>query len=115
MAQTRDTFAQDWEQAWNSHDIDVILAHYHEDIEFHSQKAQPILGTTLIKGKPQLRTYWSQALMRQPNLEFRVQDVFFGADMMVITYLNHNNILAAETLYFDADDMVFRAAACHRP
>lgn len=115
MTQTLDTFAKDWEEAWNSHNIDVILAHYREDIEFRSQKAQPILGTTEIKGKDELRRYWSQALIRQPNLRFRVQDVFLGADMMVITYLNHNDILAAETLYFDTDGLVFRASACHRP
>ena len=48
MTQTLDTFAKDWEEAWNSHSIDVILAHYREDIEFRSQKAQPILGTCLL-------------------------------------------------------------------
>lgn len=34
--------------------------------------------------------------------------------MLVITYTNHRAVLAAETLYFDDDGMVYKAAACHR-
>ncbi len=59
--------------------------------------------------------YWSAALKRQPDLQFRVQDVFEGHKMLVISYLNHRGVLAAETLYFDEAGLVYQAAACHRP
>ncbi|MFM8802009.1 MAG: hypothetical protein ACKOEE_15870 [Tagaea sp.] len=42
-------------------------------------------------------------------------DIAVGYRMLVITYLNHRGMLAAETLYFDTDGMVYMAAACHRP
>ncbi len=27
-------FAQDWQDGWNSHDLDRIMAHYHEEVVF---------------------------------------------------------------------------------
>lgn len=108
-------FAESWECGWNSHDLDVILSHYRDDVVFRSQKAVPLVGHGEVVGKAALRAYWSEALRRQPDLKFRVQDVLVGYRMLVITYLNHRGMLAAETLYFDTDGMVYMAAACHRP
>ncbi|WP_262386497.1 hypothetical protein ROLI_026260 [Roseobacter fucihabitans] len=107
-------FARQWEAGWNSHDLDRILSHYHADILFHSRKAQALTGKGVIKGREALRAYWTAALEAQPQLAFRIQDVFAGYNMTVISYLNHRDVLAAETFYFDADGIVTQAAACHR-
>ena len=107
-------FAKDWEAGWNSHDLDRILSHYRADIVFRSRKAVPLTGAGEIVGRDALRAYWAAALEKQPDLRFRVQDVFYGHEMLVIAYRNHRAVLAAETLYFDADGMVYQAAACHR-
>ncbi len=29
-------FAQEWLNAWNSHDLEAIMAHYAEDVIFYS-------------------------------------------------------------------------------
>lgn len=107
-------FAVSWEQGWNSHNLEEIMAHYRDDVVFRSKKAIPLVGGGEIHGKEALRTYWATALKGQADLKFTVQDVFEGYEMMVISYLNHKDVLAAETLYFDADGLVFQAAACHR-
>ena len=107
-------FAVEWEAAWNSHDIDRILSHYSDDIVFRSRKAIPLVGTGEVRGKAKLRSYWTAALKRQPDLKFSVQNVFEGHEMMVISYQNHRGILAAEILYFDRDGFVHHAAACHK-
>lgn len=107
-------FAAEWEACWNSHDLDRILSHYREDIVFRSRKAIPISGTGEIIGKAALRAYWASALERQSDLHFRTQDIFKGHQMLVISYLNHRDVLAAETLYFDEHGKVSHAAACHR-
>jgi ketosteroid isomerase-like protein len=108
------TFARTWEEGWNSHDLDVIMSHYHDDIVFRSRKAIPLVRSGEILGKKALREYWDAALARQPNLKFRIQDVFEGYEMLVVSYVNHRDILSTETLYFDADGKVVQAAACHR-
>ena len=107
-------FAADWAAAWNSHDLTRIMAHYRDDIRFNSRKAVALVGTGLLNGKAALRDYWTRALTRQPDLHFTVVDVFAGHDMCVITYRNHRNVLAAETLHFDENGLVYAASACHR-
>ena len=106
-------FACEWEEGWNSHDLDRIMSHYRDDIIFRSRKALPVVGSGEIVGKESLRSYWSAALERQPDLRFRVVDVFEGHEIAVIVYTNHRNISATETLYFDVEGKVFQAAACH--
>lgn len=107
-------FAKSWEDGWNSHDLDRIMAHYRADIVFRSRKAVSLVGAGEIHGTKALRAYWSAALERQPDLRFSVQDVFAGYEMLTIRYENHNGITATETLFFDLDGMVFQAAACHQ-
>jgi len=106
-------FAKAWEQGWNSHDLDVIMSHYREDIVFRSKKAIPLVGKGEIKGKQNLLDYWAAALKLQPDLKFLVQEIFEGHNMLVISYLNHRDVLAAETLYFDDKGQVYQAGACH--
>ena len=108
-------FAQDWQDGWNSHDLNRILAHYHKDVVFRSLKAQALVGRGELMGRHELRRYWAKALERQPDLKFQVQEVFQGYQMMTLSYRNQNNIFATKTVYFNAEGLVFRAAACHRP
>ena len=107
-------FAKAWEEGWNSHDLDMIMSHYRDDIVFRSLKAAALVGQGEVIGKAALRSYWAAALERQPDLRFRDQEVFAGYQVMVISYLNHRDILATETLYYDRNEKVYQAAACHR-
>ena len=106
-------FARDWALGWNSHDLDRIMAHYREDVIFRSRKAVPLTGHGELRGKADLRAYWQAALARQPDLAFRVEEVFEGHDTLVIVYTNHRGVRAAETLWFDGAGLVWQAAACH--
>ena len=107
-------FANDWEAAWNSHDLDRILSHYSDDVVFRSRKAIALVGTGEVIGKPALRTYWAAALAKQPDLSFSVQQVFEGRRMLVIIYINHKGVRAAETLRFNNAGLVVAASACHQ-
>lgn len=108
-----ESFVLSWEQGWNSHDLDVITSHYRDDIVFRSRKAIPLAGKGEIHGEQALREYWGAALTSQPDLKFRVRDVFEGHEMIVISYLDHRDVLACETLYVDEEGLLYQAAACH--
>lgn len=110
-----DAFAEAWESAWNAHALDRILAHYSDDVIFRSHKAMRLVGSGELRGKAALGDYWARALAAQPDLSFVVVDVLHGHGMLVITYRNQNNVLAAETLRFGADGLVVEASACHKP
>jgi hypothetical protein len=96
-------FAGRWVQAWNSHDVDAVLAHFVDDVVFTSQVAAQIVPESagVLRGKPALRAYWSAALARVPDLRFEVLGVYTGIDHVVINYRNHVGGLVCEVLRFD--------------
>lgn len=106
-------FADEWERAWNSHDLNRILCHYTDDVVFRSRKAVALVGAGELHGKAGLKAYWAKALQRQPDLNFSVCSVFNGHNMMVITYRNQHGVLAAETLMFNDEGRAYQASACH--
>lgn len=105
-------FARAWQAAWNSHDLDAIMAHYHEDVTFNSPKAALLTGASHVQGRAALRQYWALALEQQPNLQFSVCDVFEGAGLLVITYETHRNDKVAEVLKFGPTGKVVLGYAC---
>ena len=99
-----DAFVREWEAAWNAHDLDRILALYSDDVTFCSRKAVPFTGDGEVRGKSDLRRYWSQALRNQPDLRFTVQSVFVGYRTLVITYLNIDRSWRRKRWFLTAPD-----------
>ncbi|MEO0362977.1 MAG: nuclear transport factor 2 family protein [Pseudomonadota bacterium] len=106
-------WAAEWAAGWNAHDLDRIMTHYAEEIVFRSRKAIPLAGAGEVVGKPALRAYWAAALDRQPDLRFTVEAVYGGHRTLVVAYVNHRGVRAAETLWFGEDGRAVMAAACH--
>ena len=96
-------FAADWCEAWNAHDLDRVLQHFHEDIIFSSPVAARLFPKDggVVRGKAALRGYWQEGLRRLPNLRFTVQAVFAGVDTLVIQYLNQSGVSVSEVLIFE--------------
>lgn len=106
-------FAQEWINAWNSHDLDRILSHYSEDFEMQSpfitQLTDHASGT--LKGKTEIRSYWSKSLQKYPDLCFRLIEVLFSVDTICIYFHSKLNLRAMEWLRFDHSRHVI-AASC---
>ena len=98
-------FADEWVGAWNDHDVEAVLAHFHEDVVFSSPVAARLLPESggLIRGKPALRDYWVTALSILPDLHFEVVGVYGGESVVVINYRNQAGGLVNEVLMFDGD------------
>lgn len=98
-------FAQEWIDAWNSHDMERILSHYSDDFEMSSplivQRVSGSQGT--LNGKEALRAYWQPSLTSEPPLEFELMDVLVGVDSLTLYYNNVGRRTVAETLVFDAE------------
>ncbi len=96
------SFSKQWVDAWNAHDVESVLRHFHEDVVFTSPVAAKLLPETdgTVRGKPALRHYWTRALQRIPNLRFAVEGVYQGIDTVVIVYRNQDDGLVAEVLRF---------------
>jgi ketosteroid isomerase-like protein len=105
-------FAREWIAAWNSHDLEAILAHYSDAFEMSSPLIVQLAGEAsgTLQGKPAVRSYWSEALARMPDLHFELQEVFVGASSVVIFYRGPRGP-GAEAFWFDSEGRVYRAAA----
>ena len=108
------TFADEWIECWNSHDLDRILSHYADDICFHSPRAQLVTGTSPVNGKPALRAYWSKALSQSPDLEFSLIEYFLGVDCLSVHYVNHRDQRVIETFVFGEQGLVTESIACYQ-
>lgn len=95
-------FSTAWAAAWNAHDIDALLAHFHDDVVFTSPVAAQIVPGSggVIRGKDALRAYWSEGLRLIPDLHFTVERVFAGVGVLVISYRNQRGNLVDEVLVF---------------
>jgi ketosteroid isomerase-like protein len=95
-------FAQRWVDAWNSHDVEALLAHFADDVRFTSPVATRVVPDSggVLVGKDAVREYWTAALSRVPDLHFTVVGVYAGVDHVVINYRNHLGGLVCEVLAF---------------
>ena len=91
-------FAKDWISAWNSHDIEKIIHHYAEDIDFISPLVVKILNKPdgKVFGKADLKNYFLTGLAAYPELKFELYDTLAGVNSIVIYYKSVKNLIAAE-------------------
>ena len=96
-------FARDWCRAWNAHDIEAVLAHFHDDVVFTSPVAARVVPESggVVRGKEALRRYWVAALKAFPDLHFEIVGTYVGTAAVVINYRNHVGNLVNEVLIFD--------------
>ena len=113
---TRDeawSLANDWIAAWNAHDLDLIMTHYEDAIELTSPVAAQLLGASggRAVGKEDLRAYFQRALQAYPDLHFRLQDVLWGVNSVVLYYTNQVGTHSGEFMEVSAVGRVARVIA----
>ena len=105
-------FADDWIAAWNSHDLERILAHYAEDVVFESPYAEKITGSPRVVGKAALGAYWSRGLSINTDLTFTLRGVYGGPSGVAIRYhSSRTGHEAVEVLQFNEAGLATWAAA----
>jgi hypothetical protein len=113
---TRDdawSLANHWVAAWNAHDLDSIMTHYEDAVELTSPVAARLLGTPdgKVSGKANLRAYFQRGLDAFPELQFRLEDVLWGMNSVVLYYTNQKGTRTAEYMELSATGKVTRVVA----
>lgn len=104
-----------WIAAWNSHDLERVLALYAEDAEMTSDRI-PALGfdsSGTLRGKASLRMYWGKALQLLPGLRFELIDTYVSPDSVVVFYANERGAKICEYLRLDATGKIAQGSANH--
>jgi predicted ester cyclase len=105
--------AEHWIAAWNAHDLEEIMAHYEDAIELTSPVAAQLLRTYdgKVVGIANLRAYFRRGLEAYPELRFRLEDVLWGVNSVVLYYTNHKGTRTAEFMEISANGKVVRVVA----
>jgi len=100
-----DSFARRWLAAWNAHDLDAVMALFHDDVLFTSPLAIKVVPESagVLHGKAALRAYWSAALALAPDLHFELTSLFAGVDSLLIGFRMNGGPERFEILRFRGD------------
>ena len=81
--------ARQWFEAFNKHDIEMLLNLYHNEAEHYSPKLKVHQPQTngFIKGKTALRNWWADAFNRLPNLHYEVLNITADNKQVFMEYL----------------------------
>jgi ketosteroid isomerase-like protein len=101
-------YVERWVAAFESKDLDRVLAFYADDVIFHSpliaRLSHDPSGT--IQGKAALRAYVKKGFDVFDHIRFRVLDVLRGVDSIAIHYKGITGTHVIEVLFFDAHGVV---------
>ena len=109
-------FAQEWLMAWNSHDLNKIMEHYSEKIDFVSRIIQQmgINAEGKISNKSDLKDYFSKALQKYPDLHFELYHELKGSHSIVLFYRSINNSFSAEYMELNNEGKVSKVRAHYK-
>jgi hypothetical protein len=103
-------FERDWISAWNAHDIDRILSHYRDDVEFISPlAARAGAPHGKLSGRSALRAYFERGLATYPGLHFQPIAALGGVGSIALHYRAVEDREAIEVMELDAAGKVRRA------
>jgi ketosteroid isomerase-like protein len=105
--------AREWIEAWNRHDLDAIISHYTDDIEFTSPFVLKLLDNLsgTIKGKESLRSYFGKALAAYPDLKFDLTKVLKGVNSVTVYYRSVTGMMAAEVMMLNSNGEITKVMA----
>ncbi|HET7502228.1 MAG TPA: nuclear transport factor 2 family protein [Kofleriaceae bacterium] len=106
---------QSWIDAWNRHDLEAILDHYSDQVEFVS-RAIIELGIDpagAVVGKPALRRVFVAGLLADPELRFTPLHTFRGVGESALYYIGFRQQHVVEIHALDDRDKIIAARAYH--
>lgn len=111
-----EAIATDWLAAWNAHDLERILSHYADPLEFTSPLVVERFGRAdgTIRTKAELREYFAVGAAPDSVVQFELIDVLPGVSSVTLYYRNHRGRTVAETMFLDPSGLVAKAAVHYR-
>jgi hypothetical protein len=84
--------AEDWIAAWNAHDLDRIMGHYAEEVEFEANTvvARWHKPDGKLRGLSELREHFRLGLSLAPRTHFTLEQVFFAPSGYAVLYQRDN-------------------------
>jgi hypothetical protein len=112
---TAHAFAERWYNAWNTSNVDAIMACYDEAIVHSSPFIARFNGTTddSLHGIDAVRAYFTRALTQNPTppglTRFNPMHVAVGHDSVILIYRRMTGELAAEIFHLNQEHKITRS------
>lgn len=74
-------------QAFNDHDVDAIMANMTDDCVFENTRPAP--DGTRIVGEAAMRAHWTEFFERSPQARFETEELFASGDRCVVRWVYH--------------------------
>ena len=105
------SFAATWIADWNAHDVEKILAHYAQDVIFHSPKVaiRTKGAKTFFTSREELRPYFNFAFEIRPKLQFTLVKVCQDERGMALIYHDETGAIATELMDLNEQGQVMFA------
>lgn len=112
-ARTNGDIAKNWIEAWNSHDLERILSHYAEDVEFiaNTVASRWQRPDGAIKGKADLRRHFARGLELASDLHFEMQGFFTCPRGYAVLYRRENGNCAIDAVRLNEVGMAVSVTA----
>ena len=72
-------------EAFNRHDVDGIMALMTEDCIFENTRPAP--DGTRVAGQPAVRAFWAEFFQRSPQAHFDTEELFESGDRCVVRWI----------------------------
>lgn len=104
-------FAKQWTNSWNNHNLEAIMEHYADSVDFNSPfiRELGIDENGNINNKTELRKYFEKALQKHPELHFDLIHVLAGSHSLVMFYKRLNKSYAGEFVELNENGKVIRS------
>ena len=103
----------DWLDAWNCHDLDRIMQHYADDVEFTAPTVVTRWAKTdgKLKGKEELRKHFSKGLEPAPKIHFTLEEILFAPNGYAVLYHRENGNRVLDAVELDDSGLATRVTA----
>jgi len=109
--------ADSWVEAWNQRDLEAVLSHNAEDVEFQSPLVVKLLGdpSGTVRGKQKLREYLKEVFTAYPgDLQIALLGAYQGVQSRLV-HFEARGRRAMEFMELDKDGKVRRAITLSQP
>jgi hypothetical protein len=106
-------FAEEWLDAWNTHDIDRILESYAESFIMISPTVKEITGHNFgfLCGKDELKNLYFKIFEDIPDLKLNLMAIAVGIKSLTIYYSSSNYQLTVDVFEFDSKWKIYKSHA----
>jgi len=87
MAPTAREVVEQFNEAFNRHDVDAIMALMTDDCVFENTRLSP--DGTRIEGHAAVRAFWTQFFHNSPKARFDTEEIFDAGDRCVVRWTYH--------------------------